>query len=132
LFKLSLTAFDATSLQIEAWRARSGQPELLMYAQFPRRHVDAQGVALVIPAAAAAELPLEVEQPGVRRPAVLQQSGVDVGPLSAGGTGGEDHMPGSQVAEPDGIARRDILVLFHIDRELCQSGLTSKTGKRGP
>jgi hypothetical protein len=34
LFKLSLTAFDATSLQIEAWRARSGQPELLMYAQF--------------------------------------------------------------------------------------------------
>ena len=51
----------------------------------PRCHRDAQGVARVIAAAAAAGLPLEVEQPGVRRPAVLQQPGVDVGPSSAGG-----------------------------------------------
>ena len=58
-----------------------------------------------IPAAAAAKLPLEVEQLGIRRPAVLQQPGVDVGPLSAGRAGRDDHMPGAQVVEPDGIAR---------------------------
>ena len=72
----------------------------------------------MIAAAAAAKLPLEVEQPGVRRPAVLQQPGVDVGPLSAGRTGREDHMPGAQIVEPDGIARRDVLVLFHSSRAM--------------
>jgi len=35
------------------------------------------------------------------------------GPISAGGTGREDHMPGTQIVEPDGIARRSVLVLFH-------------------
>ena len=67
------------------WRARSirraGTDER---RSVPRRHGDAQGVALAVAATAAAKLPLEVEQPGVRRPAVLQQLGVDVGPLSAG------------------------------------------------
>jgi hypothetical protein len=63
-------------------------------------------------------LPLEVEQPGVRWPAVLQQPGVDVGPLSAGRTGREDHMPGAQIIEPDGIARRDVLVSFHSSRAM--------------
>jgi hypothetical protein len=43
---------------------------------------------------------------------VLQQPGVDVGPLSAGRTGGADHMPGAQILEPDGIARRDVPVLL--------------------
>src|SRR5919106_807852 len=72
----------------------------------PRRHGDAQAVALAIAAAAAAKLALEVEQPGVRRPAMLQQPGIDAGPLSASRTGREDHMPGPQIVEPDGIARQ--------------------------
>jgi hypothetical protein len=67
----------------------------------------------MIAAAAAAELPLEVKQPGVRRPAMLEQPGVDVGPLSAGGTGRDDHMPGAQILEPDGIARGRVPLLFH-------------------
>jgi hypothetical protein len=70
----------------------------------------------VIATAAAAKIPLEVEQFGVRRAPVLQQPGVDLGPLSAGCTGRDDHMPGAQVVEPDGIARRDVLVLFHKER----------------
>jgi hypothetical protein len=49
------------------------------------------------------------------RPAVLQQPGIDVGPLSAGRTGREDHMPGAQIVEPDGIAR-NVLILFHAER----------------
>jgi hypothetical protein len=73
---------------------------------------------VVIATAAAAKLPLEVEQPGVRRPAVLDQPGVDMGPLSAGGTGREDHMPGAQIVEPDGIARRDVLGPFHASRAM--------------
>ena len=51
--------------------------------QPPRCHGDGQGVALAVAATAAAKLPLEVAQPGVRRPAVLQQLGGDVGPASA-------------------------------------------------
>jgi hypothetical protein len=34
---------------------------------------------------------------GVGRPAVLHQPGVNVGPLSAGGTSRDDHMPGTQI-----------------------------------
>jgi hypothetical protein len=56
----------------------------------------------VIAAAAAAELALEVEQPGEGRPAVLQQPGVDAGAPSAGATGRDDHLPGAQVVEADG------------------------------
>jgi hypothetical protein len=73
---------------------------------------------LVIAAAAAAKLALEVEEPGVRRPAMLQQPGVDVGPPSAGATGRDDHMPCAQVVEADGIAWRDVLVLFHSSRAM--------------
>jgi hypothetical protein len=76
----------------------------------------------VIAAAAAAKLPLDVEQPGVWRPAVLQHLGVDVGPPSAGRTGGEDHMPGAQIIEPDRIARRNVLVLFHSARAMPEGG----------
>ena len=101
------------------WRARSiGRAGTAERRLVPRRHGDAQGVALAIAATAAAKLPLEVEQPGVRRPAVLQQLRVDVGPLSAGGTGRDDHMPGAQIIEPDGIARRDVLALFHSSRAM--------------
>ena len=64
------------------------------------------------------KLALQVEQTGVRRPAMLQQPGVDVGLLSAGCAGREDHMPGAQVVEPDGIARRYVLVLFHANRAI--------------
>jgi hypothetical protein len=78
---------------------------------------------LLIAAAAAAKFPLEVEQPGVRRPAVLQQPGVDVGPLSAGRTGREDQMPGAEIVEPDGMARRYVLVLFHVRKSYARAGL---------
>jgi hypothetical protein len=57
--------------------------------------------------------PLEVEQPREWRPAVLEQLGVDVGPLPAGSTGRKDHMPRAQVLEPNGIARRYVPFLFH-------------------
>jgi hypothetical protein len=40
----------------------------------------------------------KVEQSRVRRPAVLQRPSVDVGPLSAGRTGRDDHMPGAQIS----------------------------------
>jgi hypothetical protein len=83
----------------------------------------------VVAAADAAKLPLEVEQSGVGRPAMLQQPGVDVGPFSAGCTGYDDHMPGAQIVEPDGIARRYVLVLFH-PAELSQCGPASKSGMR--
>jgi hypothetical protein len=101
------------------WRARSiGRAGTAERRSVPRRHGDAQGVALVIAAAAAAKLSLEVYKSGVRRPAVLQEPGVDVGPLSAGGTGRDDHMPGAQIVEPDRVARRDVLVLFHSTRAM--------------
>jgi hypothetical protein len=70
----------------------------------------------VIAAGGAAKLPLEVKELGVRQPAVLEQPGVDVSPLPAGGTGRDDDMPGAQIVEPDGIARRDVLASFHASR----------------
>jgi hypothetical protein len=60
---------------------------------------------VVIAATAAAKLAFKVEQLGVRRSAVLQQPSVDAGPLSAGSAGRDNHMPGAQIVEPDGIAR---------------------------
>ena len=122
---VNVTAADAGSFrasqgQIAAdmARDRSGEPEPVSGSSVPRRHGDAEGVALAIAAAAAAKLPLEVEQSGVRRPAVLQQPGVDVGPLSAGRAGCEDHMPGAQFVEADGIAQRDVLASFHSGRAM--------------
>ena len=111
----------------QAWRARSiGRAATADRDSVPRRHGDAQGVATVIAAAAAAKLPLEVEQLGVGRAAVLQQPGVNVGPLSAGATGREDHMPGAQIVEPDGIARRDVPASFHSKRAMPE-----RTGEQG-
>ncbi len=130
---VNVTAADASSFRARSrptWRVRSiGRAGTAERRSVPRRHGDGQGVALAITAAAAAKLALEVEQPGVGWPAVLQQPGVDVSPLSAGRTGREDHMPGAQIVEPDGIARRDILVSFP-PAELCQSGPASKSGMR--
>ena len=61
--------------------------------------------------------------------AVLQQLGGDVGAAPAGGAGRDDHMPGAQIVEPDGIAGREVLVLFH-SAQLCQSGPMSNSGMR--
>ena len=36
----------------------------------------------------------------------------------AGSTGREDHMPGAQIVEPDGIARRNVLASFHTRRAM--------------
>jgi hypothetical protein len=72
----------------------------------------------VIATAAAAELPLEVKQPGVRRSAVLQERGVDVGPSSAGRTGRDDDVPRTQIVEREGIARRNVPILFHPTRAM--------------
>jgi hypothetical protein len=66
----------------------------------PRRHGDGQRVASTIATAGAAELPLKVEQPGVRRSAVVQQRGRDVSPPSAGRTARDDHMRRAQVVQP--------------------------------
>ena len=94
---VNVTAADASSFrasqgQIAADMARAiiGRAGTGERGSVPRRHGNAQGVALVIAAAAAAKLALEVEQPGVRRPSVLQQPGVDVGPPAARRTGRED------------------------------------------
>jgi hypothetical protein len=113
---VNVTAADASSFRASQarsqpiWRARStGRAATDERRSIPRRHRNGQGVAMGIAAAGAAKLPLEVEQLGVRRPAVLQQPGVDVGALSAGGTGRKDHVPAAQIVEPHGIARRNVL-----------------------
>jgi lambda family phage tail tape measure protein len=101
------------------WRARSiGRAGTDERRSVSRRHGNAQGVALVVAAAAAAKLPLKVDQSGVWRPTMLQQPGVHVGPAPAGAAGRDDHMPGAQILEPDGIAPRDVLVLFHSSRAM--------------
>jgi hypothetical protein len=112
-FRLARASGAAGCAREGVWSIQTGER-----CSVPRRHGDAEGVALAIAAAAAAKLPLEVEQSGVGRPAVLQQPGVNMGPLSTGGAGREDHMPGAQIVEPDGIARRDVLVLFHTARAM--------------
>jgi hypothetical protein len=42
--------------------------------------------------------------------AALQQRGGDVTPPSADGAGRDDHVPGAQVVQPQGISRRNVLV----------------------
>ena len=124
---VNVTAADASSFRASQGQIAADMARAIDRASRNRadrggfssgRHGDDQGVALAIATAAAAKLALEVEQLGVRRPAVLQQPGVDVGPLSAGGTGRDDHMPGAQIVEPDRIARRDVLILFHSSRAM--------------
>jgi hypothetical protein len=82
----------------------------------PRRHGDAQGVAVTIATAGAAELALKVEHLGVRRSVVLQQRGGDVSPPSAGRTARDDHMPWAQIVQPQGVAGRNVPCLFHLAR----------------
>ena len=106
-------------------RDRPGEPEPVRGTQF-RGAIDTLRCCLAIAAATAAKLALEVEQPGVGRPAVLQQSGADMGPLPAGRTGRGDHMPSAQVTEPDRVARRKCSCFVPLQQRLCQSALASR------
>ena len=82
----------------------------------PRSHRHVQGVASTIVAAATGKPPLNIEQLGVRRPAVPQQRGSDVSPISAGRTGRDDHVPWAQNVHPQRITRRHVPRLFHSAR----------------
>jgi hypothetical protein len=59
----------------------------------------------MIATAAAAEFPLKVEHPGVRRSAVLQQRGGDMSPPSANRTARNGHMPSADVWDYAGEKR---------------------------
>ena len=108
------------------WRARSiGRAGTAERRSVPRRHGDAQGVARRLPQLLQRSFRWRSSSLvyGGRR---CEQLRVDVGPLSAGGTGREDHMPGAQIIEPDRIARRDVLSYVPLRQSYSRAGPLSK------
>src|SRR5215213_4571416 len=78
-----------------------------------RRRLYRKRVVHASAAMSAPELALQVAQVGVRRATRGEKAGREVGLVAAREAGRGDDVPVAEVAEPDRVARRYVLGLFH-------------------
>src|SRR5215218_4841183 len=94
-----------------------------------RRRLYRQRVVHAIAAVGAPELALQVAQVDVRRAIPGEEAGREVGLVAALEARCRDDVPVAEIAEPDRVARGQVLGLFHDGRGYRRSMTASKTAK---